>query len=306
LNVLSNNSTMFIAFNKTMSNDLGISNQYQTVLDGNWTIDLMHQNSKAATKDLNGDGKIDDTDQLGTVSWYKSMYGLYASTGSRSFTKDANDLPVNNMDAGPQQLAILQDVYEFLTDKSSTVLAEDYLAKYPSDPWTPIDIDAFGSGRALYSLCASELITKLRDADADFGLLPLPKHDTNQKEYYNTLDYNSAETIAVPTTNPDPTMTGTVLQAMALASTNTVRPAYYDVLLKTKYARDNDSANMLDIMFKNRIVDLGVMFNWGGCADFYDNLCQSKSFNYASAYAGISSKINTDMQKAITAFTAAS
>jgi len=46
------------------------------------------------------------------------------------------------------------------------------------------------------------------------------------------------------------TMAGTVLQAMSMASTGTIEPAYYDVRLKTKYARDTNSVDMLGIIFK--------------------------------------------------------
>ena len=36
-----------------------------------------------------------------------------------------------------------------------------------------------------------------------------------------------------------------------------VIPAYYDVVLKSKYARDEKSVEMLDIIYDNRICDLG-------------------------------------------------
>ena len=304
INVGFNDASWIIMFDKTLSNNLGIDDQYQTVLDGNWTIDLMHQYCKSATKDLNGDGIFDETDQWGAVCQHECMYALYASTNNYSFTKDASDLPVCNMDATTSQLAILQNVYDFLNDKSAQIKADDYGSKYPKDPFTPVNINTFKEGRALYYISPVESVKSMRDMNADFGLLPMPKSDANQNGYYDTIQYGNAEFICVPTTNTDTAFTGTVLQSMCLASTDTVKTAYYDVQLKGKYARDDDSVQMLDIIFNNRIVDLGVGFNWGGSYDFYSNLSKDKSFDYASAYAKISKKIDSDMAKAVAAFTA--
>jgi len=304
LNIGFNDSNWIVMFDKTLSDNLGLANQYQTVTDGTWTIDLMWQNCKAATKDLNGDGVFDETDQWGAVNQHECMYSLYASTGQHSFTKDANDMPVCAMDATSDQLTILQDVYNFLNDKSAQIKADDYSAKYPTDPWTAVNINTFKEGRALYYISPVVSVSMMRDMDADFGLLPMPKSGAGQTDYYDTVQYNNAEVIAVPITNTDAEFTGTVLQAMGLASGDTVKTAYYDVQLKTKYARDDDSASMLDIIFKNRIVDIGLAFNWGGCYDFYSNFSKDKSFDYASAYAKISKKIDSDMAKAVAAFTA--
>jgi len=304
LNVGFNDASWLVMFNKKMAADLGLDDQYQNVADGTWTLDMMLQNSKLATKDLNGDGKLYETDQWGTCDEYGCMYALYTSSGQRAFTKDANDLPVCAMDANTQQLTIMQNVWDFLHDQTAQITAEAYQSKYPTDPWTPVEIDTFREGRALYYISPVESVKFMRDMNSDFGLLPVPKTDPNQSDYYNSIQYYNAEFISVPISNTDGEFTGTVLQAMGLASAGTVRTAYYDVQLKDKYARDNDSVNMLDYIFKNRIVDLGIAFDWGGSYEFYTNLVKANTFDYASAYAKISKKVQSDMAKAITAFTA--
>ena len=52
-------------------------------------------------------------------------------------------------------------------------------------------------------------------------------------------------------------MTGAILEALNCESANYVVPAYYDITLKTKTSRDEESAAMLDLIFENRVVDLG-------------------------------------------------
>ena len=40
-------------------------------------------------------------------------------------------------------------------------------------------------------------------------------------------------------------------------------PAYYDVALTGKHIRDEDSAEMLDIILDGRVFDLGYIYNVG-------------------------------------------
>ena len=43
----------------------------------------------------------------------------------------------------------------------------------------------------------------------------------------------------------------------------TLTPAYYDITLQGKAVRDEESADMLDIIFASRIFDLGNMYQLG-------------------------------------------
>ena len=61
--------------------------------------------------------------------------------------------------------------------------------------------------------------------------------------------------MSVPKTNSDLERTGIILEALARESSDTVIPAYYDVTLKNKLLRDDDSVKMLDIIFGNRKLD---------------------------------------------------
>lgn len=50
---------------------------------------------------------------------------------------------------------------------------------------------------------------------------------------------------------------------MCYESRDTVRHAYFDVTITNKTIRDEESAEMLDLIFSTRIYDLGFIFNWG-------------------------------------------
>ena len=52
-------------------------------------------------------------------------------------------------------------------------------------------------------------------------------------------------------------MIGAIIEATSAASHNDVVPAYYEVCLKQKYARDEATIAMLDYIMAQRTIDLG-------------------------------------------------
>lgn len=61
----------------------------------------------------------------------------------------------------------------------------------------------------------------------------------------------------------DEEITGLILEALVYESRYLLLPAYYDVNLKTKFARDDESSAMIDIILANRLYDLGDVYGWG-------------------------------------------
>jgi hypothetical protein len=116
----------------------------------------------------------------------------------------------------------------------------------------------FPNNQALFWSEVVHWATILRDMDADFGIIIHPKWDENQTGYHNYVF--PPPVMGVPVTAPDIDRTGMILEALCYESTETVIKAYYDVLLKTKISRDNESEKMLDIMFRNRWYNLSNIF----------------------------------------------
>ena len=110
-------------------------------------------------------------------------------------------------------------------------------------------------------------IPDLRNMEADFGILPYPKYSAAQENYYSRIE--ACDLTCVPVTNSDLEKTSVILEAMACVSAEKVIPEYYEVALKSKYSRDSESAYMLDLIFNNRVFDLGDTI-W--CDDLRDGL----------------------------------
>lgn len=83
-------------------------------------------------------------------------------------------------------------------------------------------------------------------------------------------------------TAADPETSGIVLDALAALSTDTLHSAFYDVLFSTKYVRDAESVEMLDLTFAAKSWDWAVDFAWSPMGAIYQSMIERGSFTYAS------------------------
>ena len=91
--------------------------------------------------------------------------------------------------------------------------------------------------------------------ETDFGILPYPMWDESQDGYISRIE--GCVVPLIPLTNTDLDSTGAILEALASASPDTSVAAYYDIALTGKVTRDEDSVEMLDIIYSRRIYDYG-------------------------------------------------
>ena len=83
-----------------------------------------------------------------------------------------------------------------------------------------------------------------------------------------------------------------VTSAISEYSMHLVTPAYYDVQLKYRDSRDDESGEMLDLIFDSRTFDLGCAYGWGGIVGQYMLLDR----NVASRFESVLTKAETELQ----------
>lgn len=296
--IMDKDSILMFYFNKDMLKEYALDDPYQLVREGKWTTDKMWSMAKAVTKDLNGDGVMDDTDQYGFISQTHTIHGNIVSSGQLLITKDENDLPAVNIQH-PMMLASYEKWIEIFNDRSNTFVASDWESKH-TDIWQYM-INMTAEGRALFQFTHMDRVTELRGYDCNFGILPNTKYDESQEEYHNAVNGWCSTSISIPMTS-DPERTGIILEALTGESYYTLRTAYYEISLKTKFLRDDESEEMLDLILKSRCYDLGNFYNWGGIFDTLGSLAAAKKTDFVSGYEKVLPRIERDMQKAIDNF----
>ena len=293
--IIDKDALFIFLFNKDVIQEMGLEDPYQLVRDGKWTVDKMWDMAKVVTRDINGDGIMDDSDRYGLISQTHTMHGNVVGAGHFVITKDKDDLPVLNI-TDP----MIQESYakwiEIKNDRVNTIVAQDYSSKY-ADIWDQ-QLQMLNEKRGLWLYTGMNRVTLLREMECNFGILPNPKHDESQKEYYNAVHAWCTTAISIPITS-DLERTGMILEALTAESYYTLRPAYYDISLKSKLMRDDESGEMLDLIFNNRCYDLGHVYNWGGIFDMFGTITQQKSTNFVSAYEKLLPRVETAMQKTI-------
>jgi hypothetical protein len=280
-----------ILFNKQAVQDYAIENLYEVAAKGDWTFDYLTEVCKNKAQDLNGDGILNDSDFIPFVCIDLLTTILFNGTGGRFAEKDENDMPVCLFNT-ERNLGVCEAILNFMYD-TQLCLNTDTVANYKGK--------MFENGQSIFTMAQMLSVRKLREMEIDFGVLPSPKYDKRQENYYSCLSIHQAGLVSVPTTASDPDRTGLILEALSAESRYTVHPAYYEISLKGKHVRDDESADMLDILFNTRLYDLGSVGHFGGFETEWLRIQSNKKRDIVSIYEKSEKKIQSDIDKLIKA-----
>ena len=277
-----------VFFNQRIAEANQFPDLYQTVLDGKWTIDTLIDLSKDMYQDINGDGKTDEGDSYGFAADKVTNLDAWTTAFDIPLTKkDDKGSPAACIDLGKTQTAI-EKVYSLYYDTKTYLTLGDGK-----------EIEVFANGNtAFLTTWINNSFSTLRAMKDDYGILPYPKFDENQKNYYsNSMDNYSL--LSVPKTVQDTEFVGRVTEALTRENHFSVVPAYYDVALTSKYARDEQSVAMLDIIMNGRMYDFSILHS-GELANLpylFRNMIRDKKTNIASEYAKIETSVNEGLKK---------
>lgn len=280
---LTNVRVYSLVFNKDLCRDLALELPYQHVLDGAWTIDVFSEYIANVNRDVNGDSIMDYEDVWGYFSQDGNTYMMYFSGGGRVTEISGEGIPelVFNSD---KYINLAVKALEVSFDKNKTLMANAYVTKNGGQ-WSAAS-SWFAAGGSLMRSSVFEPVPRdYRAMDTDFGILPYPKLDENQEKYY-TLPEHTSMMFCIPMT-ADTEFTGILLESLAAESVSSVTHAFYEVALKGKTVRDDESEAMLDIIFSGKVFDIGYILNLASFTDSLTALEKQSSTDVASKYSSI-------------------
>ena len=245
LSATDNRSVRCLYFNKELFDKYKLDDPYALVKSGEWTIDRFLKMVTDGKVDLDGNGEFDENDQLGLYVQPTIGQNMFYASNGQFVTKDNNDML--QVAFGNQNLI---DLMSSISDKIAT--ASD--AMYISNDYQNM-IPSFAEGHSLFYSEVSLFIERFRQYDFEVGMLPMPKYDEAQKNYCQYSDGACLNLVGIPIDSETPEDTALLLEAMSAESPETLTKAYYDVCLTGKSIRDEESADMLDIIFGNYTID---------------------------------------------------
>ncbi len=266
---------------------------YDAVRAGQWDYEMFYGYMKGFERDLNGDGTLDADDQYGGVFGVDLATGLCCAFDSPPIHKDSRGRPEFRLDE--KFYDSFSKVVDVLCNDPAVVIKE---RKFGYEIGGAI----FGKGNTLFVSAMVFEIQDMRDASFTYTVLPMPKYDENQGSYKNSAVHCWTYAYAVPITNSDTDRTGYILDAMGYFGDKVIRPAAIEKQCKIKGAPDQDTVDMLNIIFDSKVYDLAYITAWGNWYRELWTFVQTGKNILASKEQAFGKRVVKDIEKSLEAF----
>ncbi|MBQ7171713.1 MAG: hypothetical protein IJR89_05500 [Clostridia bacterium] len=249
---------------------------YELVREGKWTLDALAEVCSGVKDDLNGDDIMDSNDQYGLELWCDEMYASIQAAGER--VAKVNDDGLIELTLGNPRVTDIVDKFTSIEQADWSI---NFQTMTGGKGWPAI----FSEGNAMFLMSLFNEVSRFRDMDTDYGILPNPRFDEKQDRWYCTFSAGLASVSCVPYVLADVERTGTVLDLLGYYSSQTTSPAYYQKTLVGEKVRDEESAFCLDIIFKNKFGEIGHYYTIGNLNTvMYNYVKNGQSGAWASTY----------------------
>ena len=306
-NVLYMMHMMYI--NKDMFSQLQIDVPYQAVRDGQWTIDKLIEVTSEVYRDLDNDNTTSKFDRYGFGAVHWVLDSFFAGSNLRYVDESDADLLVLSPDFTSKKAVKLVNklgqwaitdsvwVYNSAITNDSVELQGDHMK-------------VFDEGRMLVIMQHSQYAGKhLLNADFEYGLLPVPKYEEKQVNYYTGMG-NPWSLYAIFRGFDDRgekqetlTMLSAVLECWASEGYRLTTPEIFEVNMQLKYSAGQDETDMFEYIRSGITFDIGKIF----AADL-NNICELPSYaisanaSWSYSFKSYQKAIVTNLEKIVENF----
>ena len=244
IGLLRNMTAVF--FNNDVLEKQGFESPYELVKQDVWTVDKLSEMIKDTYVDLNANGSADAED----------LFGFANASNTQA---DAWFYALGYKEAevrGGEVISLLgeQGIFDYV--EKMTSFYHDTKDAF----WSDSERNKMFLENRVYFYTAtvqsSEKFCFDTNGELNYGVVPMPKLNTEQSQYYTYVG-NSYNAWCIPGTAPDMDCSSAVLECMAFESYRVVGPVYFDTNLKLRYAPDERLAEMYDIIRAGIVFDVG-------------------------------------------------
>ena len=251
-------ATACVYYNDKVATDKGITDLYELVREGDWTFEEFITITEEVAASLDGDDLMNSHEDLwGSTSGLAQPYLIYGGAGMKYAHTDEDGYLVYDF-GDDDSILHLQDVYDLYVFNEAVPLNEDASTFNP-----PADFGLFTSDLALFEPGLVKGLLKYRDMESNFGVLPTPKMDSYQDNYYSLVWVHQDCVLGIPAIVAETDMVTTVLEHMNYLSYYDVYPLFYNTIILGRSPRDEQSREMLELVFETRYYDPGLFWDHG-------------------------------------------
>ena len=301
-------------FNHDLITEYELENPYTILSEGKWTIDKLLEMAETATSD-DGDGNPTKTDNWGIAGHGFVPTSMFFGAG----------MTIAKEDAATGKITLTMNdtrITEFM-EKATKILP--YWARYSihgsgdtygfvSGDNYPQLVEMYAAGRTLFM---GEVLAFSRDTslaatgeELNIGMLPTPKLNEAQAEYYTPVTSSVATVTCIPATacgnkasdGEGLKKASAIVEYWAKESQNTVMKTYMEQCQKSRYSKDEISAEVIEDIFAAVAYDLGDAFGWGNLTQELQKILYEGDTDFASMYKSKSPKAQSDIDDFLKVF----
>lgn len=246
---------MFLIYNTEIGENQGLEDPRTYVFDGTWDIDKMLEMASGIYTDLNQSGIKDNGDQFGLIVstqvlidgfFYGCGYTITEETEEGTIRLTADYAGVHAYDLFSKLNRFLQSDYGIYDNGNAN----------------------FKEGKALFGTAQAASFSAIKEAGWGYSLLPYPKVDENQQNYYSALGFGHSF-YCIPISAADPEMSGVVMECLASESYRITTPEIYQQVFR-RYTFDESDWEIFNIIKDGIVSDhariFSERFNWSQSA----------------------------------------
>ena len=278
-----------VFFNKDLIETYHLENPYDLIEGQKWTVDKMIEMTKGIYDDLNGNGIADEGDHYGMTLYHQALDANFASAGLLCIDKDENGyFRVSPLLTSENTVNLLTKFCEWVHDSGDVVWSKETSIR-----------KVMQEGRSLF-IEDRAFVAKDNLVNQDkfsYGIMPAPVYDENQENYITNVGYpHNIYCISSGISLDRANRAAAVLECMASESYRRVTPALFEISMKVKYAEDEQTSSVYDLIKKNIDFDPARIYvkDFGGdLASLFKNSVIANSTDWASrvnAVARVSAK----------------
>ncbi len=243
-------------YNKTLFEERKLEDLYSIIKNGEWTLDYQFSILTDTFANADGDDAVTEEDFHGFVTGDTISVDPYlVASDVHMIVKDADTYELKfNMDANER----LTDLYDKVQKIYNTQNTFVFKSSEKDDVGKTFIIQKFTDKKAMMATIQFySMETNYNEVGAlNYGIAPIPKFSTDQKEYYSYVqDQVTGLGISAAVKEDREAMASAVLEAIGYHSYLLVRPAYYETTLSERYMKDPQSLEILEIIFDSLSFD---------------------------------------------------
>ncbi len=312
IGLINKDATAALLFNLDFWNRLNLSdnyggrNPYQLVRDGDWTIDVAFETARAV--DPTSLGAVDDPIE-GVFGWggqLDDMWSIFFASGEKIAKAGSDGYPELTM-YNERSATLMDKLQDFVNDSQHYISGNKYFG-YKGERWPMVLVcNGFVEGRALYYNASIGTVNQLKDMAEHYGVVPVPKMDSIQDDYYSLINPWVSNCFAIPlsTTGDYLAMTIDALNIIGAYSGNTIAKDYDQTVLQYMRSKDADTPEMIfNYILPNRSCDIGMVYKWGDLDSLLQQMASKPIGTFLSNYDAKSEAAQTALDETVDQFKA--